>query len=53
LEGVREVVMYDKDEREQLEWTGTPDRHILLPHVKERFVNVTETAAFDPTEESE
>lgn len=48
MEGVREVVTYDKDESEQIEWAGHPSRHLLQPHVQEKVSAEPENAAFDP-----
>lgn len=51
LEGVRETITYDKDESEQLEWTGHPDRHLLVPQAQEQTGSEAENAAFDPEED--
>lgn len=44
LEGVRETITYDRDESEQLEWTGHPERHLLIPQAQERISNIPEVA---------
>jgi hypothetical protein len=53
LEGVRETITYDRDESEQLEWTGPPERRLLVPQAQEQTACEAENAAFDPAEESE
>lgn len=46
MEGVRETITYDKDESEQLEWTGHPDRHLLVPQAQEKMSREPEMGAF-------
>lgn len=46
MEGVRETITYDKDESEQLEWTGHPDRHLLVPQAQEQMSREPEMGAF-------
>lgn len=48
LEGVRETITYDKDESEQLEWTGQPERRVLAPQAQEQASSKSENAAFRP-----
>lgn len=49
MEGVRETITYDRDESEQLEWTGHPDRHLLIPQAQEQTSTEAENAAGDLT----
>lgn len=49
MEGVRETITYDKDESEQLEWTGHPERHLLVPQAQEQTSTEAENAAGDLT----
>lgn len=53
MEGIREEVAWDKDESEQLKWTGQPDRHLLQPFVQEKAGMEAESAAFEPEEEND
>jgi len=46
LEGVRETITYDRDESEQLEWTGQPERRVLVPQAQEQAGTEAENAAF-------
>lgn len=44
MEGVRETITYDKDESEQLKWTGLPTRHLLIPQAQECISNIPDVS---------